>query len=304
MQTDTSGKLIALIAGVVLIVAVGLTAARDDGAGGVTVDDLTADGDATATDGEAAAEGATGEDGATEGGDAAGDGTTEDGAAEDAGTETGGTAAPVGSLTAPQAGTYAYASTGSYELSGDGETTLPAEATGTVTVQDANWSIQVDAGDAYTDRFGFELGEAGVQWTTWSLDRVLLGSRGTTNYTCTGDEPYYTADPEPGRSVSHGCTTSGVDSAGTVVVQGQEPVTLGDGTEVVADHVVYEYAVSGPSVTGEGRLELWLDRATGLRLREVRHIESTSTLQSGEDVDYREDVEFVLVSLTPTTPAP
>lgn len=209
----------------------------------------------------------------------------------------------MGTLTTPAPGTYTYASSGSYQLSGDEETTLPESATATVTSDDTGWTIEVTAGDAYTDRFGFTLAAAGLQWQQWSLDRVLQGERGTTDYSCTGDEPVYVADAPVGRTTNHGCTTQGVTSAGTITLEAQESVTLGDGTTILADRLVYAYTVSGPSVVGEGRLDLWLDRRTGLRVREVRHIESTTRLASGE-LEYREDVEFLLQSLTPTGATP
>ena len=318
--------LAAAAAGLLVIAVMALVAGGDQQQ--VAVDDPLADGatggdGAAATDGEASAgsgtegggdqqttdEGAGGDDG---GGEATTDGGGDEGEAA-AGEADDGTAGGSAGIGLPVGGTYGYASGGSWSLSGSGEPEeyqLPATATASVEVDGDTWRLRLAAGERYADRFGFVLGpDSGLDWTDWVLERQFSSGDSETAYTCTSDSAYYRPD-EQGRVISHDCESdAGIVSDGQVEHLGSEDVTLGDGTVISADRLLYTYSVSGSGttqggvdfeVTGEGRLDLWLDPATGLRVRELRSISTTTTFSTGGESVYQEDVEFTLQSSQPS----
>lgn len=295
----------------------------------VTGDDsgTTAEGDPVA-EGNAGADGdSTGEDG---GQDAAGDEAASagdgDGAEEgaegattenegDTGGEDGDAAgadqAERAGVAVPAAGTYAYASSGNWSLSGSGEPEeyeLPATSTATLEVDGDNWQVRRAAGERYADRFGYVVSpDGGLDWSGWVLERQFSNGMNETPYECTSDSAYYRPE-EQGRVVEHDCESpAGIVSRGQVEHVGTEELTLGDGTVVTADRLLYTYTVSGSGTSGggqfeasgEGRLDLWLDPDTGLRLREQRSIATTTTFSTGGESNYQEDVEFTLESLAP-----
>lgn len=279
-----------------------LAADGSDDPGGVAIDDPLAGGTASPTDtpatgsddGAAPTEAATGEpaptDGATEGG------ASDEPPADDAGAV----------LTAPTTGTYTYASSGSWSYD-DGtpqEHQLPATATGTVTSSGDQWSLHLAAGQEYADGFTFTLGaDGGLDWDVWVLERAINGQSQATEYTCSADTAWYRPGADAGRTMTHVCEAGGSVSTGEVEVLGTEEVTLGDGTVVAADHIVYRTTDSSTSdeftISGEGRLDIWLDPDTGLRVREQRSSRTTTTDTSGQDYVYTEEVSFLLQSLTP-----
>jgi hypothetical protein len=210
-------------------------------------------------------------------------------------------------LTAPTPGTYTYASSGSWSYD-DGtaeEHQLPATATGTVTGDGDQWSLRLVAGQQYADRFTFTIGaDGGLDWDAWVLERTINEQRSTTEYSCSADTAWYRPGAEAGRTLTHVCEeASGSVSTGEVELAGTEEVTLGDGTVVAADHIVYRTTDSSTSdqfeITGEGRLDIWLDPGTGLRVQEQRSSRTTTTDADGREYVYTEEVSFLLQSLVP-----
>lgn len=285
------GVLAALAATVLVINAVVLMdLGDDDGSGDVPVaGEQPGDQEAAGT---AAGPGDGGQAGTAA--DAAGGAAGDDGAGGDA---DGGQQA--GGLASPSSGTYAYTSTGTWSLSGGGTSEqhpLPESATATVRADGGAWQQRLAAGDDYADDFSFAVADGGVGWTAWVLERRFESGLSTTSYTCSGDGPHYRPG-EPGRVATHTCEGPGITSEGRIELVGREDVTLGDGTVVQADRLAYSYTVSGDGVGGQGQFALWLDPATGLRVKEVRSIATTTTGADGTTYDYREDVEFTLQSL-------
>ena len=290
-----------LAAGLLVVNLVVLAAGVDDGPDVAVDDTIVAPTDgptdaASATTPEAAPSGAPSEVASQA---PAGDGAVTDG--EDPGAGDGDeTGADV--LGTPTSGTYAYASSGEWSLSGDGGADrheLPASATGIVRSGEDSWELELVAGDEYADTFSFEIGaDGGLDWTGWVLERTFLSGPSTTPYVCSGDSAYYRPG-EQQRTASHTCETDGVTSTGTIEQVGREDVTLGDGSVVSADRLLYTYTVRGSNIAGEGRFDLWIDPDTGMRLREVRSITTTTTDADGNEFDYVEDIEFLLESTTP-----
>ncbi len=292
--------LAALAAG---LLALNVVLLLDDGGPDVGVEALDEDADGTATGGDDTSD-PTGEGEATTDADdpaVADDASPTADPTEDDGAATDDDGSDQATLAAPTAGTYSYASSGTWSLTGGAtplEYELPTTATATVAGDDA-WSVELVAGDRYADRFGFVLGpDGGLDWDDWVLERTFGNTPSETSYACSGDSAWYRPD-EQGRVVQHVCQGPGITSTGTVEHVGSEDVTLGDGTVVTADRLRYAYTVSGDGVTGEGQLDLWLDPATGLRLREERTIATTTTSGTTEQ-EYREDVVFTLQSLDPS----
>ncbi len=277
--------------------AVGLPG--DEDSDGATGQSMT--GDETA-DGGAFADGGDGSTGGSGEGGTSGEGV--DGAAGSAGAD-GGTVVddpqPVAALTAPASGTYVYDSSGSWQLTGDVPHTLPDTSEATVAVSGTGWTLRVAAGNDFVDSYGFDLGGDGMDWSDWSLDRVFFGTASTTVYTCSSEERFHTADNAKGRTVQHGCTgPQGLTSAGPVRTVGVESLTLSEGGAVETTHLRYEYEVGSPDCEGQGVLELWLDRTTGMRVQEIRSIRSTCTDPvAGTATTYEESVRFRLRSATP-----
>lgn len=320
MDTIRRPAVLAAIAAALLVLNVVFVLGRD---GGDVDDPLIADGTATGEDGQdpatsGPADEETADGDAAAGGDDDGTAASEDAAADDGGDGEDGAEDQSGSaegedegITVPASGTYTYASSGTWSLqssAGTEDHTLPATATATVEADGDTWALRLAAGDDYADRLGFLLSaDGGLDWTTWVLERTFdTVGRSETVYSCSGDSAYYRPD-EQGRVVEHDCESAdGITSDGTIEHLGSEEVTLGDGTTVTADRLLYTYTVGGGgtvsgqdfTASGEGRLDLWIDPATGLRLREVRSIASTSSFTTG-DSSYAEDTEFLLESLTP-----
>lgn len=253
-----------------------------------------------------------------DGGDA-GEGDPSDGASGDPGPSDGATgdepqpeppgdAPPDGeaALAAPTPGTYTYASSGSWSYD-DGtpeEHQLPATATGTVTRDGRQWSLRLVAGQQYADRFTFTIGaDNGLDWDVWVLERTINEQRSETEYGCSADTAWYRPGADAGRTLTHVCEAGGSVSTGEVEVVGREEVTLGDGTAVAADHIIYRTTDSSTTdqfeITGEGRLDMWLDPGTGLRVREQRSSRTTTTDADGRQYVYTEEVSFLLQSLVP-----
>lgn len=311
--------LAAIAAAVIVINVVVLTQLGDDA--GVEVEDGRGEpvaeesGDTAASDGAATGDEAAAEQGAATEGAADAEGTG-DAAADDAANdseEEAPDAAGDERTGVPAAGTYAYASSGSWSLTGSGqpeEYQLPETATAVVTVDGGAWSLQLAAGDRYRDDLGFVVGsDAGLDWRSWTVERQFSNGPSVTAYSCSGDSAWYRPDDQ-GRVVSHDCESdAGITSDGQVEHIGNETIALGDGTEVAADRLLYSYTVTGSGttqggvsfeVTGQGQLDLWVDPATGMRLRERRSIDTTTAFDTGAESTYAESVEFTLEALQPS----
>lgn len=301
MESLHRPALLAAVTAALLVLNVVLLTGDDD-APAVAVDAPADDEDATGgDDGDVGAQ----EDGGDVTDEPPADGDQEDDAAPgtdgDDGTDDEGPTTN-GALAVPAAGTYAYASSGTWSLTGGAdpeEYELPATATAEVAGDgDGEWTVRLAAGDRYADGFTFTVGpDGGLDWTDWVLERTSPSLADATVYSCSGDTAWYRPD-EQGRVAQHVCTAGAITSTGNVEHLGTEEVQLGDGTVVVADRLLYDYTVDGPGVSGDGQLDLWLDPATGLRVQEERRIVTTAT--SGDtDFEYREDVAFTLQSLDP-----
>ena len=266
------------------------------------VDGPDGTGDADGEDGDGEGDGEDGE-GPGPGPDDPDPTTDEDGPGGDGGVGDGtddGPDRPTVALTAPADGTYRYDSSGSWSVRGGGDATtvvLPATATLDVTVlKGGGWTARLAAGQGLRETLTFEFtGRDGFDWTEWSMARALVGGSSTTAFACSSDDDWYRAGGV-GRAVTHVCRRSGGGTlTSTVEHVGVDDVTLGDGEVVEADHLVQVGTLDGADVAGEVRLDLWLDPATGLRVREERMITTTTTVGGGERT-YREDVTLRLVS--------
>jgi hypothetical protein len=274
--------------------------AADGGTEGGTVDS----GDPTvAGSTDAPADGSS--EAAAPSGDATGDATTDDGGSD--GDGDGGEAASTGvqapnveALALPAVGTYQYDSSGSWQLNTDVPNELPSRSEGTVSGGDGRWGFTLVAGPNYSDSFVFTLDDAGLDWDGWSLDRTFFGEKSTTVYSCGSTDPFFVANSERGRNIQHACNgPGGIRSEGPVISDGYKVLDLADGTEVTTVHLVYEYTVSSADVDGEGKIELWMDPTTGLRVQELRSINSRSYPGTVNESLYTEDVRFTLRSMTP-----
>jgi hypothetical protein len=241
-------------------------------------------------------------------GDATGDATADgDGADSDSDGQDGGESASTGvqapnveALALPAVGTYQYDSSGSWQLNTDVPNELPPRSEGTVSGGDGRWGFTLVAGPNYSDSFVFTLDDAGLDWTGWSLDRTFFDAKSTTVYSCGSTDPFFVANSERGRNIQHACNgPGGIRSEGPVISDGYKVLDLADGTEVTTVHLVYEYTVSSADIDGEGKIELWMDPTTGLRVQELRSITSRSYPGTVDESVYTEDVRFTLRSMTP-----
>lgn len=204
---------------------------------------------------------------------------------------------PDATLGRPAAGTYTYAADGYQEVSVDGSRRdYPATVAAAVARSGADaWSLELDVPDSTRDRFDFERAGDELRWTRWEVERTFLGQTRVEVYQC-APAAYHVPDGASGRTAKVSCEGDASTLTGTLTQTDDVPVTLGDGTTVTATKLVIESVESGEA-EGRGRIELWLEPETGMRLREVRDISSTQQTRFGP-VEYREEVDLLLESLT------
>lgn len=216
------------------------------------------------------------------------------GTADTATTDTGGAA--------PESPVYLYASSGyeSVDIPG-GRREMPEQTPVTVQHTPAGYSAQVRPYEEHVDLFEYsQVGDA-LGYDRWYIERTFAGQRASQDYRCPESDPTHVQAAPVGRTAHMLCTWEDrARTEGTIRLAAYEDVVLGDGTAIAsAPHLVIENTTSG-EVTGSTHLEVWLHPDTGLILREIRDIQSSTTSPFGR-VDYREETRFELTSLTPRT---
>lgn len=101
---------------------------------------------------------------------------------------------------------------------------------------------------------------------------------------------------DPGQRYTSSCTGDGWTSEAIVTFVGREDVVVG-GQPVDALHYTQETTLRG-SNRGESHMDVWYHPATGLPLEVMRTTQSWAQAFGGE-VEYNEDVHFVVTSLQP-----
>jgi hypothetical protein len=101
---------------------------------------------------------------------------------------------------------------------------------------------------------------------------------------------------EPGQRYTSSCAGDGWTSEAIVTFVGRESLEVG-GQALEALHYTQETTLQG-SNRGQSHMDVWYDPSTGLPLEVIRTTQSF-THAFGSEVEYNEDVRFVLASLAP-----
>lgn len=101
---------------------------------------------------------------------------------------------------------------------------------------------------------------------------------------------------DPGQRYTSSCSGDGWTSEAIVTFVGREAIQVG-GQSVEALHYTQETTLRG-SNRGESHMDVWYHPETGLPIEVVRRTQSWAQAFGGE-VEYNEDVRFVLLSLDP-----
>lgn len=162
------------------------------------------------------------------------------------------------------------------------------------------WQLEHKVIEEHVDTFDFCSAEGAVTWDGWRIERTFLSRTIVFDYRCTGDTAMLLPTRTPGDRSTASCTTtdgaSRADAAFTYVAD--EDLAVG-GTRVPAARVHGDIALSG-DVEGTVTVELWIERVTGMRLREERVVDNTVPTSLGR-ADYHEELTVHLRSLSHAT---
>ena len=211
----------------------------------------------------------------------------------DAATPTTSTTVPTGpTFAAPEPGVYAYGTTGSARLNAAGAShEYPDTTYAILTYGDGcRWSVEHDMVKEVTDQLDFCWQGDQLDLLRWKLDRTFLNVTYTLDFACQGARLL----PAAVEAAQFNCSSSEGDTAsGAIQYAGAEVVDVG-GSQVTAQRIVITGELSG-SMRGTFELSMWLDPATGLRLKEQRQMDARAGFSQ-----YSEEGQFVLLSLQPS----
>jgi hypothetical protein len=210
---------------------------------------------------------------------------------------------------APPTGLYRYRGTGHEEtsmppLSAEQGPQMPATVTHD---DDGCWVLQIDFNTHHWQKWTFCTADGELIERDYStFTRRVLGTASIDNlseFDCEPEVVVLRVDDTPGLTRTRSCAGSSevipteTVTAGSITVEGREPIEIG-GQSVPAVHLRYDLTHKGAQ-NGTQTVELWLAADTGLVLRLEQQLELTSESPIGT-VDYREQSELQLESITPT----
>jgi hypothetical protein len=213
-------------------------------------------------------------------------------------------ATPVAPTTAPPAlpapGVYVYATTGGEEVDALGGTSHHYPAETTITVRPAGCGVALlwIALEERSEEWELCAGEDGALYTTWyKAYHRFFGQEDRRRYDC----PEGAAILRPataGTRWQATCTSGELTEVTRTEVVGREPLVVG-ARAVDSVHLALDVELHGDDgTTGTAEADLWLHAQTGLPLRRVERVSTTSPQVVG-DVHYEERYELVLTSLDP-----
>ena len=195
----------------------------------------------------------------------------------------------------PEPGVYVYRATGGESVAAliGSEHTYPAKLTVTV----------LHAGCGFVLRWEFLRGRStereycpaagGLELRRQTEIHTFFGREETTDYRC---EPGSLARPAAGTSFGWSCSTGTTTEVAEGKVVGAETLTVA-GVAVETVRLRAETRLTGVT-RGTGGVEVWLENATGLPVRQITWNDNVTKSAIG-DVRYQERYELELTSLEP-----
>jgi len=203
-------------------------------------------------------------------------------------------------LTLPEPGIYRYATTGSEHVDALGGTTHTYPAGTTITVTPSGCGVEI-RWDVLQERWSSRqlcLGDGGMVSGAYTDFHRFYGQDDRSDWTCAPPYVLLPASPTAGQSWSGACI--GADHTQETIrmsVVGLEDVAVA-GRTVPAVHVQRVEDDTAEDGAAHTTTDQWLDRRSGLLLREVATSTSTTSTFLG-DVHHREQYELTITSLDP-----
>jgi hypothetical protein len=198
----------------------------------------------------------------------------------------------------PEPGVYVYTATGSESVDALIGSVHEYPATMTVTV--------LHEGCGLVLRWSFLEGRsttreycpssAGLELRRQTEIHTFFGNEETTDYRCDPGSLERPAGDRAGATLGWRCSTGTKTETAEGEVAGVETLTVA-GAEVETIHLRAETLLEGVT-RGAGGLEVWLDRSTGLLVRQLTWNDNVTDSAVG-DVRYQERYELALTSLEP-----
>jgi hypothetical protein len=212
------------------------------------------------------------------------------------------TATGTATLHPPANGVYAYRTNGYEEISTtSARHDYPSESFATVRRGDGcAWEFEHRVVEQHVDTARYCTARDRHALRAASTAVTFFGQSGTRTYTCDPPLTLLVRPMRAGAVFTGSCETDdgNARSDERVTVVGSETVVVA-GVDVAAWHIVEESTLSGET-QGSGRIEMWLDAASGLPLRVQRAVDTRTSSGFGT-VRYTERATFVLESVRPQT---
>lgn len=200
----------------------------------------------------------------------------------------------------PAAGVYTYRTDGYERIDalGGRQHDYPAETTITYLPEACGVRVRwAPLEERYDERL-LCAGSDGTEMRWFESAHAFFGQKDLRRLVCDPRSVVHPVPATPGQRWSFRCTDERTEAVSESQVVDTTPVTV-DGRAVEAVHVQVNTNVTGDS-QAESEMHAWLDRESGLVLRQTFALDGTSAGPSGP-VAYTERYELQLTSLEPRT---
>lgn len=201
----------------------------------------------------------------------------------------------------PDPGVYTYHTGGFETLAlGSARHDFPEETQAILRHADScDWQLEHQVVEEHVDTFDLCSADSEQTWYRWRIERTFLENTLVFDYRCTGDTAMLREGRSPGDVFEATCDTGeGEQADATFRYRRNQRLDIG-GTRVGTARFHVDIVLSG-DVEGSVTADLWIDRATGMRVREERVVDNTVPTPLGR-ADYHEELTVELRSLMPTT---
>ena len=195
----------------------------------------------------------------------------------------------------PEPGVYVYTATGGESVDAliGSEHAYPAQLTITVLHEGCGYVLRWEFLRRRSTEREYCPAPGGLELRRQTEIHTFFGREETTDYRC---EPGSLARPAAGTSFGWNCSTGTKTEVAEGEVVGVETLTVA-GVAVETIHLRVETRLTG-ATRGTGGVEVWLEHATGLPVRELTWNDNVTDAAIG-DVRYQERYELELTSLEP-----
>lgn len=201
----------------------------------------------------------------------------------------------------PADGVYTYDTSGFETLAlGGARHDFPPETQAILRYADGcDWQLEHRVIEEHVDTFDSCSSASRQSWYRWRIERTFLNRTLVFDYRCEGETRMLHADRSPGDVFTAHCDTGeGERAEAKFRYVGDVDLEIG-GSSIAAAHFTVDVELTG-DVEGTVDSNLWIDRASGMRLREERVVDNTVPTPLGR-ADYHEEATFQLQSMLPAT---